>query len=92
MLSPTEARARNAQVALMLAKKKLEAIENAAADAIKRREKPAVRSTLPRIDPALRPWKRPPNVKRARARSNGSVASAFPMRNEIREYLRGERP
>jgi hypothetical protein len=91
MLNQHDVKAHNANVALKETNRKVDAIANATDEAIRRFEKPAIRSTLPTCKPEARaPRKIYMGGKVFRA-NRPDVSSAFPQRDHLREYVRGER-
>ena len=91
MLNPEEVKRHNHQVWLKEQERKLAKLEEVKLPIDKRDG--AGRSTLPKIDPAKRAWKRPPMFKKARTTGKVAIATQAPNypRNYAREYLRGER-
>lgn len=83
MLTPTEAAARNRQIALRNDEKILAKLEEVREPIVTR--KAATRSNLPTIEPSKRAWKRPPHVAKAKRRSNVALPVSTPtpiVRNE----------
>jgi hypothetical protein len=93
MLNQHEVKAHNVKVALKAADKLIDRVDPVEVTLEhERRMKRLKKATpLPKIDPAKREWKRPPHVAKFRSRVQVAMPTAFPMRNEVREYLRGER-
>lgn len=89
MLNDRETKIRNLKVQRMNEERILHDLDYPPASIVER--KSVVKGSLPKIDPSKRVFVRPCNGVKFRNRTKAAIPTAFPQRNTLREYLRGDR-